>query len=300
MTSLRDALLAARFEVLRAIRTWRALALVAVFMVATVGGHWMFTRVLLAFENQLGATLGVPAVETPGAMIDRILEMDELRAMIALLVGDPTLLDHVLAWPLTSVYHLWLGLLLLPFLSATSAAECISIDLGSRALRFELVRTGRLELVLGRLVGQAVLTGLASGLGVLGAWGVGMFGMVGNDPVELAIALCGVTLRAWAFGLPFVGLGVAVSQLTAAPAWARVLAVGGTAGSWVAFGAARWAQREGYAPVLWDALLPLLPQTWIRGLWEPGAQFLISIGVFVALAFVVTGLGFVRMARRDV
>ena len=50
--------------------------------------------------------------------------------------------------------------------------------------------------------------------------------MVGNDPIMLAMGLGVLGLRAWLFGLPFIGLGVAWSQWTASPNWARVLAVG--------------------------------------------------------------------------
>lgn len=298
--SLRDTFLVGQFEVLRAIRTWRAVALGVLYLVATSGGTWMFTRLILAFENQMARTLGVPTTDRPGTMMDTLLEMEDFRTLLGAMLGDPALVDVALSTPLLAIFHLWFGLLLLPFLSTTTAAECISVDMRNRAVRFELLRTGRLELVFGRLGGQAVLTAFASALGAVAAFVVAWFAMVLTDPIDLALAMANATAKAWTFGLPFLGVGVACSQLTVSPAWARVLAVAATGGSWVAYGVTNWAKSEGFVPVVLDSLLTIFPQTWIRGLWEPGLQWVVSSSVFFALALAVTALGFIRMSRRDV
>lgn len=295
--SFRDAWLVARFEVLRAIRTWRALALIVLYLVATAGSAWIFVEFLHVLETAVAETLMVPVTDRPGAMLGELVKGDELRGVIAGMTGDEALVDDVLAWPVLAIFHLWFALLLTPFFAASTAAEAVSIDLSTRALRFEVLRTGRLELAVGRFLGQAALTGLASFVGVLGTWAVGMLGMVGNDPFELFGALCWLTLRAWVFALPFAGFGVAVSQATASPNWARVLAVAGTAGSWIAYGVALNYVLTPWGP-LCDVVLQVVPQGHMRGLWQP-VGWIGSGLVCGGLALAWVAVGYARFARRD-
>lgn len=296
---LLDAALVARFELLRALRTWRALAMVMVYLVANVGGAYMFTRAVGEMENAFARSLGVAETQVPGTMVDRLVESDEFRRFIAFLVGgNDAMVDGILAWPLLAIFQLWLGLLLIPFFTATAASETLSIDMASRAVRFEALRTGRMELVLGRFLGQVVLSAVATLVGFAGVWIVGQFFMVGNDPVELAVGLFLLGGRAVFYGLPFVAVGIACSQLTTSPAWARVMALSAVSASWVAYGALQWAED---APWTWiaDTVLPLLPQTYVQDFWGPGITWLTPAGVCLAVSLAVVGLGFVRFNGRD-
>ena len=63
--SVRDASLVARFELLRALRTWRALALVFLYMVAAAGAAYLFSQLIWLFEEQLADTLGAAAPTRP-------------------------------------------------------------------------------------------------------------------------------------------------------------------------------------------------------------------------------------------
>ena len=55
MTSLRDVLLVARFDVLRALRTWWAGALFLLYGLATAGAAWAFIKLVGVMENALAA-----------------------------------------------------------------------------------------------------------------------------------------------------------------------------------------------------------------------------------------------------
>lgn len=298
MRSLRDVLLVARFELLRAIRTWQALALVMLYLVATTGGAYLVVRAIGLMEQALAETLGVPATKTPGTMLDRLMASDELRRFLTEMLGEGDGLTMALTTPLLASAHLWLTLLLVPFLAASSSAECISVDLRSRALRFEVLRTGRMELVLGRYLGQLFLSAVASLVALFGVWAVGMIFMVGNSPVGLLVSLLWLSLRGWTYAMPWVGLGVGCSQLTASPAWARVLAVGGTAGTWVAYGLFQWASDTRYG-LLADTLLPLFPQSWLSGFWSTGLNWVPSALVCAALGVSALAVGYVPFSRRD-
>lgn len=298
MSSARDALLVARFEVLRAVRTWRALALFLLYAIAYGGATYLFIAALHAMENSVARGLGVATTDTPGALLDRLVVSDTFREVVLALTGNEQVVDELIRTPPLAVFAMWLGLLLIPFFAASAAAECLSIDLQSRAIRYEALRTGRLEIVLGRFGGQLALTAVASAIAVAVTWGMGLGFMVGNAPIGLAVALIGMTAKAWSFSIPFAGLGVAVSALTASPAWARVLAIGGTAGTWVAYGFARWLEGGRFA-IAADLALQVLPQGWMRTLWEPGLGWLLSAAVCAALGLAAVGAGYARFASRD-
>lgn len=298
IASARDIGLVARFEVLRALRTWRALALFLLYAIAYGGAAYIFVAVLHAMENSVARNLRVATTDTPGALLDTLQKSETFRELVLGMTGNERIVDELIATPPLALFAMWLGLLLIPFFAASASAECISIDLGSRSLRYEALRTGRLEIVLGRFGGQLVLTAMASAVAVGVTWGMGMGFMIGNHPVLLGVALIVMTTKAWAFSVPFAGLGVAASAMTSSPAWARVLAIGGTAGSWVAYGVARWMEGG----TLWfvaDLALQILPQGWLRTLWEPGLGWLLPAFVCVALGLAAVGVGHVRFASRD-
>jgi hypothetical protein len=122
--------------------------------------------------------------------------------------------------------------------------------------------------------------------------------MVGHTPWGLAQWLVLLTSRAWWFSIPFAGLGVAASALTTSSAWARVMAIGATGGSWVLYGVARYFEGGDYAIVA-DLTLQLLPQGWMRMLWEPGLGWLPAALVLTALGLAAAGIGHARFATRD-
>jgi hypothetical protein len=55
------------------------------------------------------------------------------------------------------------------------------------------------------------------------------------------------------------------------------------------------------APYTWiaDVALPLLPQTWMAGLWRLDAGLVVPVVVCAALGVVAASLGGVVFARRD-
>jgi len=298
MTSARDIYLVARFEVLRALRTWRAIALFLLYGIAYGGAAYVFIAILSALENQVARQLGVATTDTPGALLDKLIESDTFQEMVLGMTGNPRLVEEIATIPPLAIFAMWLGMLLIPFFAASASAECISIDLRSRALRFEALRTGRLELVLGRFGGQLVLTAVASAVAVVVVWWMGMLLMVGNSPLLLGYWLVFMTGKAWFFSVPFAGIGVAASSLTTSPAWARVMAIGATAGSWVVYGVARYFEG-GRFEILADLVLQLLPQGWLRALWEPGLGWVLPALVCVILGGAAVGIGVVRFMARD-
>jgi hypothetical protein len=263
--------------------------------VASAGGAWLFVEAIGELETTLAETLGVPPTEQVGAMLDQVRESDSFRRVIAEMIGSEDV-EPVLRYPVLAIFHLWLGIVLVPFVGAAAASESLSGDLATRAIRFEAVRTGRLELVTGRFLGQALLTGAASLVGTVGAWGVGVLYLYGTDPVELAASLVWLSIRAWAYSLAYVGMGVGISQWTANPNLARVMAIVGVAATWPLWGQFRF-DTEGIPSVLADIVLQVLPQNWMPVLWTP--EWPVTALVCVALGYAWVGIGYLRFARRD-
>ena len=77
-------------------------------------------------------------------------------------------------------------MLFVPFLAATAASEAIALDLRSRALRYEALRAGRAEILLGRFAGQLLLAGVAMAASLVGVWTLGV--TLSSDPQPLGLA----------------------------------------------------------------------------------------------------------------
>lgn len=287
------------FELRRAIRTWRAAALLSLFAVSSAGATYLFVRMVGLMENALADQLMVPRTRVPGTMLRELTESDTWREVVSGMVGAEQVTDFVLSIPPLALFDLWFLFLLVPFFAAAAAAESISIDVQSRAIRYETLRTGRPELVLGRFIGQLLLTWFATLMSAGIVFGVGIGFMVIEDRGSLLAWLLWFSLRASAFAVPFVGLGIAASQITSSPAWARVMAITATAGSWVAFGVAVLLQRSERWAVLGDVLLQVLPQGWMQGMWGAGLAWLPAGGVQMGLGLALVALGYLRFARRD-
>lgn len=291
-----DVLSVARFEVLRAIRTWRALAFAVVLIIANVGSTWLFIQGIGQMEQQLARSLGVATTSRPGAMMEQLRQGESFREMVEALTGSssPAVMDQ----PILAVFQLWIGMIFLPFFGAATASEAIAADVQTGAIRFEALRTGRAELVLGRSLGQLAIIASALVLTLVSVWGLGQVSMVGQSPGELATALVWWGGQACLFALPFLGVGIACSQWTTSPVWARILALCVTAGTWIAYGWVSWVSSSPWV-YLADILAPLLPQTWMGGLWQSGGSWAASALALAGLGLAAVGLGFVRFARRD-
>ncbi len=297
--SLRDTFQVGRFHLIRAVRTWTVVFLCAVYMLGAGGVAWSFRGLIGKLEQSAAELLRVPVTDTPGAMVEILRGREELQSIMSGLIPDDTLLDWALSLPVLTIPHFWMALVLLPFIAAVIGAEVISPGIRDRSLRYELVRTGRLELMLGRWAGQCVLIGLGTTLSVLPPLVIGEFFMVGQPFGESLSVLLGMTPPLIAWSLPFLGLGVACSQSTANTNFARLFALFGTVSTWIAFGVFQtdWMVRK--APWLVDILEPLLPQSYIESLWGPGLVWVLPSVILLGLGIGFALLGFPLFARRN-
>jgi ABC-type transport system involved in multi-copper enzyme maturation permease subunit len=295
--SARDVLEVARFEVARALRSWSAAATLMLFVIVHVGGAVMFVELLRAFESEVGGALGVTTGTKPGAMLSQLRHHDSYLGMIEFLSGGSRGLSQALAaTPPLALFVRWLSLHLVPLLVVFSASEAISADVAPRTLRFEALRTGRAEIVAGRMLGQFVVLVGALLSAFSAVYAVGLMAMVGIEPGVYALALLLAAAGSAAASLPYLGLALAVSQFGTSSAWSRALGLA----AWVALSASylmlRWLTED----AAWaDALLPLFPQDWIGLYWRFGVMPWLAAAVHVAQGVLLAAVGFVNFARRD-
>jgi hypothetical protein len=196
-----------------------------------------------------------------------------------------------------AIWQLGFGMGMLPLAAAAASSECIAIDVGSRTIRYEALRTGRVEIIAGRFLGQIALMALAISVSLVGAWGFGLAMMNGHTASELALGMAWVFPRLVVWAVPFIGLGVFASQLTASAAWARAIAILLLGATYAASGAV--GAVDAPWDVLADAVAPLLPQTWALGLFRPSVAWLPDALACLAIGAGFAGSGAPRFLRRD-
>ena len=297
-TSLRDTLLVTRAQLARAIRTRSMVVLCMAYVLSCCGGAYMFTRGIHQMEKAAARSLGVPATARPGSMLDVLQERGDIQRILESMLDNPQLVQWALELPILSVFFFWFGLGVIPFLGVTSGADSISPSIRDRSIRFELIRTGRLEVVAGRFLGQAALSFVALLIAALGTWGVALTAMVQQPFLEQGATLLEFSFRLWTWSLPFVGLGVACSQLTESSQWSRVMGLTGVIISWVLFGYTN-AEWEGARALLSDVIRPVLPQAQMLGLWQQGLDWVAPAGLLGVLSLVLCLVPFPLFARRN-
>jgi hypothetical protein len=298
LASIRDTLIVARFHLRRALRTRSALGLCLVYSLVTTSGAWIFTRVLLELEKQVARMLMVPEVSKPGTMLDTLRERGDLAEMFGDFLDEPGQVAWALDQPFLTVAHFWICLGAMPFLAAAAGAETVSPSIRNRAIRFESLRTGRLELVAGRFVGQAVLIGVALFLAIGGTWIVAMVAMTNQPPLLQLTSLMAITPRIWVWSLPYLGLGLACSQLFANVNFARSMALAGIVFGWILWGVLHsyWMRDLGW---ITDLIAPLMPHDYALNLWGPGWAWTSSGAILVAIGLAATLAAYPLFRRRN-
>lgn len=290
----------ARYELGEALRT----RLFHLALLAYAGGIgfavWVLVEILRDIEAGLAEVMGVPVTERPGTMIATLQQNGDLEGILTNALGDEAAARALLDVPVAATWSGAAAMMLLPLVLIFTGAGSIATEVRSRSLRYLLVRTDRLAIVLGKAVGQLVVGGIAGAVGVGVAEGMAL-GLMAEVPAGALFAgLVRLHALALLYAVPWLGIALAASQVVSNPNGARLLAGGlyigaPAAAHWVRFTAApTWPER------LVDPLWLLLPNSLWGGLWspEPGATALAAAHGLV-LAVGALGLGGLRFARRD-
>ena len=297
--SIRDTCYIAYFHILRAIRTRTMLFLFAIYLLISGGTAWFGRAIIHEFEKQTADALMVPQTKTPGAMMEILRTQDNFHRLISNMVPDLELVEWAMTIPILTIFHYWISLFVLPFIVAIIGAEMIAPSIKDRSLRYEILRTGRLELVMGRFLGQSLLIGVGTLLACIAPLIVGHFFMVQQPFFDTVWVLLSFVPKLIVWSLPFLALGIALSMLTQVTNLARILALSFVAGSWILYAFLLYHEEVGDHPLLVALVSPIIPQYHGTALWFPSWDWLLSGSILLTMSIVYCMIGFPLFARRN-
>jgi ABC-type transport system involved in multi-copper enzyme maturation permease subunit len=298
----RDVGIVARFELAESVRSKLLIVMVLLFVGAGTLGAWGYTQVLGKIEENAARVLGAPNAGRPGAVVRRLRDSTSYRDMLRFFIRDDRKADYFARLPPMVVFFGWSAMTFLPWLVLFTSAESIAGDVSSRAVRFSVLRTGRLSFALGKTVGQLVLVVGVTVLAALSFYVVGWTSIAGFEAVDTAAGLVSYLPRILIYLLPFLAWAMFASMVTASANLARIVSLGGGVALAVlaAWGETKRAVGDPIAASLWDLALYLTPFSHHDGLnYPPGGALLSNVAVCLALTAIYFSLGFAFLRRRD-
>ena len=285
--------LVARFELAEARRSRLIGLVLALYGAGAALGTYIFAGTLAGAErtvrDSLDGALSVP---------DDVVRRQVLPGLIRFWVDDPALQKQLLdVEPLAIFYGFMAFNLVAPLVLLTSGNAHAS-EIASGGTRFVLTRVDRLSWALGKLAGHALLLLIGLFVGASAAALVAWSG-AGID-VTSAVWLGRVSLRAWVYGLAYLGLFSFVALVVRSPSRVRSFSV--------ALLFLLWIGRALCSSPLVTAQVPLLahlvwvfPGQYELALWSPRwLESLAATGALLAIAGVAFTLGYASFRRGDV
>lgn len=298
--ALADVLVVATYELQQALRKRLLQVLVLAYAAVMGGANWAFVKLLAQLEGEIALTLGVATTERPGTLIDELLKSESLRTFLGEMVGSVDLLDRLLDTPVLALWSGVVAMVTLPILVLAGTSASVATEVETRSIRYLALRTERLPIVLGKLVGQLAILVLAALAGIVVSEVAALTLMVRVPPGAMFVGALEHTGRALVFSLPFAGLGLAVSQWVPRTNLARLLGLILLIVSAVALPVLGHFSGPDPLGRLYDLLRLFLPGTGWDDVWatDPLAFGLSSLRLAgVCLAWVA--LGYLRFDRRD-
>lgn len=297
---LRSIALVARFELLDSIRSKKALALLILYLTASLAGTALFIRTVEAIEAALADTLAVARTAQAGTMTSALFRSDQFRKILAGMVGDARLADDLANTPPLALFYGAFALALVPLLVVLSASDTIALEVSTGAVRYSLVRCDKLSFSLGKFFGQVGLMVIGVFVGALGCYVLGAFSLASFDAGGTAYWMLALSTRTCFFGFSFLGVAFLVSQLTASVNLARA---GGIL-LWFLLTVGHHLldldKVKASFPVLAPTLQALFPGAHRLDLWRPEFwQRFSAEAMLVGLGGLFFTLGYLRFARRD-
>ncbi len=316
-TPIRDIGLVAGFELREMLRSRKALAILALYLLVAAFISYAFMDFLETAQASLrnpAALLGgdvrgpaagrrglVVAPSPPDKPSQGILTArgSPFNRVIFSRITDPASRDFLERQPPIMLFFAYTSFALIPLLIMITAAETLAQEHQSRGIRFVAMRTGRAEYALGKGLGQAGLLGAVTFLAGLLSLGIAAWKL---SDFEWSAGLRSLVVfwpRLTVFGLPFLGMAMLCSMNTGSAMVARVAGLGGLAGLFVTHQLFQKYQESSLGPVLrvLDFLAPYSHQDnfWLPSWQDCGPEMLLLAG----LAFGYVGVGLLFYRRRD-
>lgn len=296
---LRDVVVVAVQELADALRSRRALVVLLLFLLGAVAGTLASIKFIHTIEKSLSGMLGLEAGSGTGGTTATLWKNQWFRRTVTDMVDDKTLAEALLDVPPLSLFYMVIAFFFTPMLVTLTAAPRLAEEIWSGSARFVLFRTTRLAWCTGKFGGQALLLLAALLASVPAAWLCGLLRMTDYPAWATAAAMTTFAIKAWLYGLAFLGLASGVSLLFRSPGLATAGGLIALMGVTAAFHVARHYAGPGWRRLL-DLVPPLTPRAHYYDLLRPdfvhsstAALYLLLLG----LGYLALGYG--RLARRD-
>ena len=298
---MRKVLEMARFELAASLRTKRAIALVAIYLVTSLFGMSGAITALGKMEDQLANILQVETVEGKSGVVSATLwKSKPFQRLARGVVGDSLVYDDIVGKHPAELIYAWIVFLAVPFLSVLASCRRVADDVKSGAAKYVLLRITRRQWTLGKYLGQAflILAGLL--VGAVGAWCVAAFRLSGADIPALLPAMILWSIKAWFLSLAWLGVALGISHVSGTGAKAQMFSIGAL----VAFSIAPYVVKL-YADTVVGAKLQVLkslfPSVVEDALWRASfAPVAAGAAWLVALGLMWLSFGHMVFAGRDV
>ena len=298
---MRKVLEMARFELAASLRTKRAIALVAIYLVVSLFGMSGAITMLGKMEEQLANILQVETVEGKSGVVSAALwKSKPFQRLAKGVVGDSLVYDDIVGKHPAELIYAWIVFLAVPFLSVMASCRRVADDVKSGAAKYVLLRITRLQWTSGKYLGQAflVLAGLL--VGAVGAWCVAAFRLSGADIPALLPAMILWSVKAWFLSLAWLGVALGISHISGTGAKAQMFSIGAL----VAFSIAPYVVKL-HADTMVGAKLQVLklifPSAMEDALWRASfAPVAAGAAWLVVLGLMWLSVGHMVFARRDV
>jgi ABC-type transport system involved in multi-copper enzyme maturation permease subunit len=301
--SLRDVLEIARFQVLEAARTRRVVVLALLFIVGGILSAWGFGHFLEKAAKMAADVPGAPPSDQTGAMLKWLQGTPVYSSIIEGAFGDAADGSVLATLPPMALIFAWLTMTFAPVLVLFTTSDAIGADIENRALRYTLLRTGRIEYVVGKFLGHLGLLTAVIALEAIAFLAV-TTAVVSQVPVlETGVAM----LRFWPWivvdAMPYVALAIGASMLASSANGGRAMAIAALLGFVVlhALCGVAGVRASGVGAMFFEAIDYVTPFTRKFGVLAPvGGTFARSAGICFGLTIAYVGGAFAFFRSRDV
>jgi ABC-2 type transport system permease protein len=277
-----------RAELRRTVRSARALLLLLIYGTFTVLAGLVVAALTRGIEQQLDPTGAVQA----------------RSSLLALLVGgDEGAFRALSGLPLLVPLVFRLTLVFLPLYVALLGFDQLSSEVGSRSVRYLVVRSRRSSIVLGKFAAQALVLAALVGVVVGGLFlAAGLRADIADPPAYAAVAA-----RFWAAGtslaLAYLALTTLASGITSTPAGSLFTNLGFLLAFWALdlVGSRGEIQHRMTGQASWSEPLKWLsPSAYTSGLLGPSSATLTSMVAYTCFAAVFLAGAWAIFRVRDV
>jgi ABC-type transport system involved in multi-copper enzyme maturation permease subunit len=295
MSRLRSIGLVAGFDLYESLRSRKAIALLAVYVVVALAGTALFASALNEAMLRLQESVG------SAEAADKLLQSEQMVDLISeLLRGDEELARALLAIPPLALFYAWFAINFMPLVIALTSADAISGEVSTGSVRYVLFRVDRFGWAAGKLAGQTLLLVVGIVAGAAAAFVLGIIMIDTFDVAANAWWLLRMSGRSAFYGFAYLGVAMCASQLVRGTAASRALAILFAFLCSLFGGILSLPPVVNLSPTLVKVARTVFPNAHANTLFRPeiverGTAML----ALTAIGLAFFGIGFLRFSKRD-